>query len=91
MSIRIIERKDLFKIDYHPLFIDFDFIKSKPRGASVGVDFFAFGGLCGYMDNLSDSKVVYINKKDLIFENGFFLIDFAKLLKNIDFNEFSKV
>ena len=76
------KRTPLSKFNYFPVFIDYNFAESRPRGGSACIDFFACGKLCALMDEVDSEGVTFVTKEDLMPESGFFLVDFAQTLEN---------
>ena len=75
-------RTQINKFDYFPVFIDYSFAESKPRGGSAFIEFFAAGQLCSLMDELgSASDITFVSKGNIKPEKGFFLVDFDKAVQ----------
>ena len=72
------KRTRLSQFDYFPIFVDYNFAESKPRGGSTYFDFFSFGKLTALMDEVGKSNIAFVCKEGVQPEKGFFLVDFAK-------------
>lgn len=70
-------------LDRFPVFIDYDIDGMKCRGMSAKVDLFSYGALSEEIEKLSGKDLlfakqegIFIRKKGLLFDSGFFLFDF---------------
>lgn len=84
-------RIDFNSLDRFPVFIDYDLDKMKCRGMSAKLDLFSYGALTEEIERLQPKQLqfakdegIFIRKKGLLFESGFFLFDFRYMLENID-------
>lgn len=75
---------DYENVDYHPVILDYDFENDRPRGATCRIDFFSHGAVSSSLEGLKHNEKIYMKKHNIMFENGIFLIDFAKTLKKPD-------
>lgn len=78
-------------LDRFPVFIDYDMDGMKCRGMSSKLDLFSYGELSAEIERLKAEQIkfakdegIFIRKKGLLFEPGFFLFDFKYLMHNID-------
>lgn len=78
-------------LDRFPVFIDYDLDGMKCRGMSAKLDLFSYGALTEEIERLRDNKLqfakdegIFIRKKGLLFESGFFLFDFRHLFQDIE-------
>lgn len=78
-------------LDRFPVFIDYDMEGMKCRGMSAKLDLFSYGALSAEIDGLKPGDMsfakeegIFIRKKGLLFESGFFLFDFKYLMEHTD-------
>lgn len=70
--------------DIFPLFLDYDMSNRSPRGIAAKIDLISFGEVYNTILKLNNIKeIVYIVKKNLCFDKGFFLTDFQLLMENM--------
>jgi len=82
-------------IEHFPVFLDYDLENIRCRGISAKIDFFSYGKLNSILDSFDQDELdfvrregLFVRKQGLFLENGFFIFDFEKVLKNLD--KFSK-
>ena len=78
-------------LDIFPVFVDYDMQSGKCRGMSARIDLFSYGALTAEIDKLKGEGLrfaveegIMIRKKGLIFNNGFFLLDFNYFMQHIE-------
>ncbi|MCA1927312.1 MAG: hypothetical protein LDL13_01100 [Calditerrivibrio sp.] len=70
--------------DIFPLFLDYDMVNRFPRGMAAKIDLISLGEVYNTFLKLNDIKeIIYMLKKNLCFDKGFFLTDFNLLMDNI--------
>ena len=83
----MIEKISINKDDTNlwPLFFDYDLINKKPRGYSVRLEIFSFGIINKMLlDTDCIDNIVLIKSSKIIFTDGVFLVDYSKVIDNID-------
>lgn len=69
------------ELNIFPFFMDYDFVKKRPRGFSTKFSFFSYGHLCDIVDSAgSINDILFVKKETLCLKNGFFLVDYEKVL-----------
>lgn len=79
-------------LDRFPVFIDYDMDGMKCRGMSAKIDLFSYGALSDEIEKLAGKGLefakeegIFIRKKGLLFETGFFLFDFNYIFANKEY------
>lgn len=68
------------ELNIFPFFMDYDFVKMRPRGLSTKFSFFSYGLLADIVENAGEIKdILFIKKETLYLKNGFFLVDYMNI------------
>jgi hypothetical protein len=71
------------ELNIFPFFMDYDFIKKRPRGLSTKLSFFSYDKLYKLIEGIEQiNDILFIKKETLYFKSGFFLVDYTQIKEN---------